>query len=100
VPQPKRSEKSIQKAVVDYARKRGCIAIKLSTNGRFGTSGWPDYMFLRGSHALFIEFKRQGGKLTPKQGLHIQILRDAGFPAEVVDTVEWGKLLINRALQP
>jgi hypothetical protein len=90
-----RSEASIQTAVVDYARKLGFIAIKLSTNGRFGTSGWPDYMFLDRGRAFFMEFKRRGGVLTPKQALRLTALREAGFDGWVVESVDRGKQILD-----
>ena len=82
-----RSEASIQRAVVNRARARGYIAIKLSSLGRFGTSGWPDYMFVKGGKTVMIEFKRPGGKTTPLQDRQIAELRAHGMVVEVFDDV-------------
>jgi hypothetical protein len=98
VPQPKRSEKSIQKAVVDYARKRGCIAIKQHSPG-FGSAGWPDYLFIPPLPArpFFVEFKREGGKLTALQiERHHQL--DGRIHVFVVDDVLEGKRIVERFL--
>jgi hypothetical protein len=95
---PKRSEKSIQKAVVEYARSRGCLAKKLET-GRFGSSGWPDYLFLYRGSVLFVEFKREGGKVTALQEQIHEQLTEAGFPVAVVDAVYAGRDLITLLIQ-
>lgn len=96
----KRSEASIQKAVVEYARSKGCIAIKQSTAGRFGTSGWPDYLIItkRGQY-LWIEFKRDGGEVTPlQQQRHLELLSH-GARVIVIDGVAVGKQVIDRVLR-
>lgn len=66
-------EKSIEKAVVDYAKKRGCLVRKM--NGQ-GARSWPDRMFITPTGRIFfIEFKRPGGKLTPGQEAMLDTLR-------------------------
>ena len=85
-------EKSIERCVVDYAKKRlGLLVYKM--NG-FGARAWPDRMFLYKGHLLFIEFKRHGLKPTPLQAqLHME-LRRAGFEVAVIDDAPVGKLLL------
>ena len=89
-----RSESSIQRAVIDYARSQGCLCKKMEV-GRFGSSGWPDYLVLYDAEVLFIEFKRKGLKPTPLQESVHQDLRAHGFNVYVVDDVEYGKNLIT-----
>jgi hypothetical protein len=91
-----RSEASIQKAVVTYAKRHDMIAIKQSTAGRYGTSGWPDYLFITPAGlAFFIEFKREGLTLTPLQQQRMTELQGR-IPAFMVDNVPLGKSIIDR----
>lgn len=93
-----RSEKSIQTAVVAYARSKGLLCKKMET-GRFGSTGWPDYMFLKlHPKVFFIEFKREGGKLTALQEHSIAQLRRMGFPVWVIRNAETGKACIDLEL--
>ena len=93
-----RTESSIQRAVVTYAKAHGCLAKKLSTQGFMGNVGWPDYMFLNQGKILFIEFKRPGGVPTALQESVIDSLRAQMFVARVIDDVEQGKKLIDSIL--
>jgi hypothetical protein len=91
-----RSEASIQRAVVRYARDLGGIAIKLTTAGRYGTAGWPDYLFLMPDRSPFaIEFKAEGGELTALQTQRIAEMA-RHIKVFVVDNVEDGKGIIAR----
>jgi hypothetical protein len=91
-----RKESSIQKAVVDYARNLGMIAIKQSTLGRFGTSGWPDYLFItRRGRAFMVEFKAAGGVLSPLQRSKMDDLLGRGFVVYLIDNVVTGKHVID-----
>lgn len=83
-------ESRIQKKVVDYARKKGAVAIKVTTLGARGSAGWPDYLFLYEGKALFIEFKREGGKLTPLQTERFRQIFMAEFAGIVADSVKAG----------
>ena len=95
----KRTEASIQRAVVGYAREHGVVAIKLSTNGRFGTSGWPDYLLIPAYPGVpfMIEFKSQGGKLSALQKQRIDEL-SGRLTVYVVDDVEDGKRIVGQYL--
>lgn len=91
-----RSEASIQKSVVDYAKRRGCIAIKQSTAGRFGTAGWPDYLIISPyGNVLFMEFKKEGGRPTPLQARRMEELAANRVEAYTVDDVIVGKCMID-----
>lgn len=90
---PVRSEASIQRAVIDYAKKRGCLCKKMEA-GRFGSSGWPDFMVLYGGRSMFIEFKRPGGKLTDLQAENHRALGEMRFPVHTVDDVAQGRGIV------
>lgn len=96
MPRAVRSESSIQRAVVEWARGLGFIAIKQSTAGRYGSSGWPDYLFLTPSGgAFFVEFKREGLTPTPLQHQRIRELNDHNVHVYLVDNAPLGKKIIS-----
>ncbi len=41
-------------------------------------AGWPDLVLVRGERLLFVELKRDGGKLTPAQEEVLRILGGTG----------------------
>lgn len=89
-------ERSIENAVVGFAKKMGIEVVKL--NG-MGKRSHPDRMFLgpRG-RLVFIEFKREGEKPTPLQ-LHLHKLwKRLGHRVYVVDNKDDGKMLIRLLL--
>ena len=92
---PVRLESSIERAVAEYGKRTGWVSIKLSTSGPRGAAGWPDRLFLRGGQAVFIEFKRPGGKVTPLQASRHTQLLDAGCFVFVVDDVNRGKGILD-----
>lgn len=101
MPVLRQSEQSIQRAVVNYAKSKGFIAIKLTSAGRFGSAGWPDYLFITPTGgAFFIEFKKEGGVPTALQVQRHRELSDHGMQASVVDAVLRGKWLIDRWVKP
>lgn len=92
-----RSEASIQRAVVNYARTKGLLAIKLSTAGSFGSVGWPDYMFITPNGLVFMmEFKAPGAKPTALQEIRHRELSNHGIDVSVVDEVARGRWLVDR----
>ena len=99
---PGRLESSIQRSVVKYAKERhGLICIKLSTLGRFGTSGWPDFVMFgdvahRAALTIFMEFKAEGKKQTPLQKAKADELIKLGFDVYVIDDVDIGKAVLDR----
>jgi hypothetical protein len=87
-------EKRTERNVAEYARDKGCMALKLTILGQVG---WPDYLFLYPiRRVLFIEFKRVGEKPRAVQFYIHEKLRRFGFRVEVVDDVVVGKNLIDQ----
>jgi hypothetical protein len=97
----KRSESSVQGAVIGWARKTyGLVCHKLSTGSRYQKSSFPDFIiFLPGGSPLLIEFKKDGGTLTALQSDTILTLRALNYPVHVVDDVDEGKQLIKVAVE-
>lgn len=73
-------EKTIEAKVVTWARSAGILVRKM--NG-MGFNAWPDRMFLYAGRAVFIEFKKPGGKATPLQTTMHDALRHHDFEVEV-----------------
>lgn len=92
----RRTEKSIEGAVVAYAKKHGIASIKLSMNGRLGSAGWPDRLFLGPDMQVrWVEFKAPGGKVTDLQKRRHAELGAFGWSTAVVYDVETGKVIID-----
>jgi hypothetical protein len=89
-------EAKVQKVVVDYARQKGCVAIKLSTVGMMGSSGWPDYLFLGPRRKTwFLEFKAPGKSCTDLQLARHAELQKLGHCVYVCSDRVAGKGIID-----
>lgn len=81
-------EKTIEKKVVEHAKKLGFWTRKfVSPNNR----GVPDRIFAYKGRIFFIEFKAPGKKLTALQNLEHSKMADAGMHVYVVDDAEQAK---------
>lgn len=73
------SEANLQAAAVRALRANGCLAVKQSSYGSYGTRGWPDYLVLMpGGCSMWIEFKAPGQRPTPLQITRFEALRELG----------------------
>jgi hypothetical protein len=88
-------EAAVDRGVVEYARRKGVLVIKLSLHGAHGTAGWPDRMFLYKGKTLFMEMKGSNGKATGLQLMRIDALKAQGFHAYVINDPDLGKRLID-----
>jgi hypothetical protein len=61
--------------------------------------GFPDCVFVRGSEALFVEFKRKPNKVEPEQQKWLDALQAAGLRAFVIWVPEEQELFIARLLR-
>ena len=86
-------ESTIERAVCDYARKHGVMAMKLAGPNQ---KGQPDRMFLFKGKVIFIEFKAPRGKPTPLQEKWLRDLRTQKFIAVVCEDAADGKWLIDQ----
>lgn len=85
-------EKTVQRKVVKAARDAGWIALKQNPTG---TTGYPDYMFLKDGVVRFIEFKSPTGKTSPLQDVRIEELEKQGFSVMVTSSEYEGKLFLG-----
>lgn len=86
-------EATIERAVCDYAKRRGWLAYKFTSPANRAV---PDRMFVRGGVVLFVEFKSPGKKPTKLQAHEHDKLRAAGAWVFVVDNVDAGRELFDR----
>lgn len=71
------SERDWQALVVDAARLFGWTAFHV-LHARGMEPGWPDLVLLRDGEALFVELKREDGKVSASQGRTLGLLERAG----------------------
>jgi hypothetical protein len=90
-------ERDIEAAVCKYAKDKGFLVYKFSSPNHAGV---PDRMFIAPhQRAFWIEFKREGGKLTPLQERECDKLANCGFEVYICDSVEQGKSIIDEQAQ-
>jgi Holliday junction resolvase len=87
-------ESAIERTVGEFCKRHGIITLKLAGAG---ARGQPDRLFLKGSKAVFVEFKAPGKKPTALQARWIKRLTDAGFDAFYVDDAQDGVARISKA---
>ncbi len=86
-------ERDIEQRVCAYAKSKGFLVYKFSSPNHAGV---PDRMFVAPHQRVFwIEFKREGCKLTPLQTRECDKLANCGFEVYMVDSVEQGKSIID-----
>ena len=88
-------ESTIEKAVVGYAKEKGCLVIK---NAMPGHRGIPDRLFCYKGRVLWMELKRPGEKPTLLQCKWLAQLIDHGFNAVWTDNVAKGIEAIDKHL--
>ena len=91
-------EKGTERRAKLWADKRGVPSISLKLLPGHGT-GIPDVLFLiPGGRPLFIEFKRRGGKLTPKQRFWHGYLKRLGYDVQTCNDAAAAQACIREAL--
>lgn len=85
-----RRESSIERRITQLTAEAGGYAFKQPPKG------WPDRMILLpGGRLILLEIKRPGGVVSRHQTYWIHKLRNMGFRAEVVDSVEQFERILN-----
>lgn len=74
------SEQQWQAIVIEVARLNGWW-VHHHHDSRRSEPGFPDLMLLRSGEALFVELKREGGKVTAAQAYVLDLLESAGIEA-------------------
>ena len=76
------TEKEWQTQVVQLAKQLGWKRPYHTYNSRRSESGWPDLVLVR-DRIIYLELKREAGKLTTTQIEWLQALRAAGGEAYI-----------------
>ena len=87
----KKKEKDIETPVCTRAKENGWEVYKFKCENRVGV---PDRLFIRFEVIMFIEFKRPGEELRPKQEEQKEILEYHGIPVYACDNIEIGYNLV------
>jgi hypothetical protein len=86
-------EKQIEESVCQYAREAGMLVYKFTSPNRAAV---PDRLFITPKGVVFfVEFKREGAKVTPPQDREHERLRAQGVTVFVVDSVEKGRTAVD-----
>ncbi len=88
-------ESDIENAFVEYAKDRGCLAVKLRVDGQIG---FPDRSVFTPNGVFFIEFKKPGGRLSISQQAWISKIQEFGFQCFVIDELDEAKQRLNAFL--
>lgn len=92
-----RLESDLERAVCNYAHRRGILHIKLNIQGR---TGFPDrQFFIPGGKPLLIEFKRKGGRVRPMQAYVYGVLQKLEYDVRFIDNTTDGFRAIDGELQ-
>lgn len=86
-------EKDIERAVCEYARSKGVMALKFNSMNRAAV---PDRLFIaKGGTMWFCEMKRPGAVPTPAQEREHARLRALDVRVYVIDDIERGKFMVD-----
>lgn len=98
---PKQSEASFQRQVIQYARLMGFKVAHFrpgrTANGNWRTpvqadgAGFPDLVCVR-ERVVFIELKRDGGRVRPQQTAWLEALAAAGAEAYLWAPSQWAEI--------
>lgn len=86
------SEKDFQAQIVALAKVCGWKVFH-QFDSRRSEPGWPDLVLLRPQVALFVEVKRQNGRLTKAQRGTLDLLRDCGNLVDVWRPSDWDSIV-------
>lgn len=87
-------ELAVEQDVVDWAEKNGFVARKMTYAGR---RGCRDRDFYGYGHIVPVEFKRRDRPLDAHQEKERKRLHEVGVKVHVIDNVEDGIALLERA---
>jgi len=69
------SERELQRAVVDYARRHQWRTFQFPNARAKSEAGWPDLIAIRGDDLLAVELKSRVGRIRPAQSEVMALLR-------------------------
>jgi hypothetical protein len=91
------TEAQLQAAVVDLARYLG-LTVWHDVDSRRNLAGFPDLVLI-GRKVLWLELKRQTGRVRPEQQAFLSRLVRAGQDARVIRPADWLDGTVERLLR-
>ena len=86
-----RYEADVERMLTACVERAGGVCLK------HGQDGWPDrIVVLPGGALVWVELKRQGGRVAPLQELRMRRLRELGQRVELVWSVQEAEDLVER----
>ena len=90
-----KAEARIEKPVCDYAEGQGFLVRKYAS---LGVKGAPDRIFYGHGVVFLMEFKTPTGTLSGPQEREIERIRKHGCKVFVVDSITFGKSVVDGAM--
>lgn len=87
-------ELAVENDVIDWAEANGFVTRKMTYAGRHGCRDRDFYGY---GHKILVEFKKKDGKPRPHQDRERERLVKVGVKVHVIDNVEDGIALLERA---
>lgn len=84
------SEADFQTKITDLCDLLG-LKWHHETDSRKTRKGWPDLVIAGPSHVIFVEVKREKGKVTTEQAEWLQTLKKAGALVQIWRPSDWDR---------
>ena len=91
------SEKVVEQTLCKKVKMLGGLCLKWPASANAGV---PDRIVIIDGQVIFVELKREGGKLSPIQQLVHKQLRERGADVRVIDSVEKAKAFTGGKVIP
>ena len=89
-----RYESDVERRLTACVERAGGVCLK------HGQDGWPDrIVVLPGGALVWVELKRQGGRVAPLQELRMRRLRSLGQRVELVWSAQEAEALVEQLLR-
>jgi hypothetical protein len=92
------TEADLQAAILDLCERFGLLAFHSGDSRRDSCAGYPDLTIV-GRHVVYLELKRQKGRVTPEQTTWLTRLTRAGLTARVAKPSDWLDGTVERLLR-
>lgn len=90
-------ESTLERTCCNHAKAHGWLVRKTVWVGR---RGCPDRLFAKSGRAVWVEFKKPGGKTEPWQDREIARMLEAGLEVFVVDDMQLFCDILGIDLEP
>ena len=91
------TEKELQEAIIELATWRGWSHYH-TFDSRRSVAGFPDLVLWKDSRLLFVELKKQGGRLSMSQERTLQELHSTAAEVYIWRPAEWDSGVVEEIL--